>query len=303
MTNQRFELFLLKHLHGIGNKGLLKLLNHIILNGETIKNYAATDLMRIAGVSTRYQPLFEQSVKMIWNHQDELLEAFYRTEFLTIMDEDYPMLLLETYNPPVGLFYKGDKKLLRNATLAVVGTREATSYGKKLTNKIVADLIKQQYTIVSGLAKGIDTFAHQEAIAAQGQTIAVVAHGLDKIYPKENAELFEKLSTSHLVLSEYKEGTLPKKHQFPMRNRIIAGLSHGVCVIEAKQRSGSLITAQQALDNNREVFAVPGPIDASNSEGCHELIQNGAKLVTSANHIIEEIKQFRLDNVDKRLTK
>ncbi|MGX7031110.1 DNA-processing protein DprA [Vagococcus zengguangii] len=303
MINENFQIFLLKHLKGVGNKGLLKLLNHVILKGTALTDCSNHELIFLLNVLPKYQRVFEKSMQYIEENQELLFEKYIETNSVTILDTDYPTLLLETYNPPIMLFYKGNHKLLQTNTLAVVGTRTMSDYGQQVTNKIVAELINQQYTIVSGLAIGIDTLAHQVAISAHGQTIAVVAHGLDRIYPRENRDLFQKMGTEQLIISEYLEGTPPQKHQFPMRNRIIAGISQGVCVMEAKRRSGSLITAQQALENNREVFAVPGSIRSVTSEGCHELIQNGAKLVSSAQHIIEEINQFKQLNVDKRLTK
>lgn len=293
MCNHNFQIYLLKHLKGIGNKGLLKLLNHVILRGDDMLGCRLDELLRITPISKKYQTVFLESLNNIKENQSQLFENFCQTNMITLIDETYPPLLLEIYNPPISLFYKGDISLLHTDTLAIVGTRKMSDYGRIVTNKIVADLINQQYTIVSGLATGIDTLAHQRAINLGGHTIAVIAHGLQTVYPKENRELFGRLGTEQLIISEYLEGTPPQRHQFPMRNRIIAGISQGVCVMEAKRRSGSLITAQQALESNREVFAVPGSIYSENSQGCHELLQSGAKLVTSGQHIIEEINQFK----------
>ena len=303
MRHFNFQIYLLKHLKGIGNKGLFDLLNHVILKEENILDYSIYDLQRIINISKKYQAMFSDSLQYIKQNQSLLFEKYCQTNMITVLDEAYSPLLLETYNPPIALFYKGDIQLLHTNTLAIVGTRNMSQYGQKVTHKIVADLINHQYTIVSGLATGIDTLAHQATINLEGHTIAVVGHGLKTVYPKENSKLFKKMGTEQLIISEYLEDTPPQRHQFPMRNRIIAGVSQGVCVIEAKRRSGSLITAQQALENNREVFAVPGSIFSMNSEGCHELLQTGAKLVSSGHHIIEEINQFKGLNVDKHLTK
>lgn len=189
--------------------------------------------------------------------------------------------------PPLVLFYKGNVALLEREKLAIVGARVATDYGYHVLQKIMPELTKRGFVIVSGLAKGIDSFAHQFSISNQGKTIGVVGTGLDICYPKSSGNLQIEMSQHHLVLSEYPNGTQPAKFHFPMRNRIIAGLSGGVLVVEAKKRSGSLITAQQALDYGKEVFAVPGSILDERSSGCHQLIQDGAICVEKTQDIFD----------------
>ncbi|WP_223700247.1 DNA-processing protein DprA [Sutcliffiella deserti] len=209
---------------------------------------------------------------------------------ISLFDESYPKLLKEIYDPPLILYTKGDYKLLQSRMLGVVGTREVTEYGQKSLSMIIPQLVKEGFTTVSGLARGVDTLAHKNTIENKGKTIAVLGSGILQIYPKENQFLANTISSDHLLLSEYPPFTAPKKWHFPKRNRIISGLSEGVVIIEAKEKSGSLITADQAIEQGREVFAVPGSILCSSSRGTNSLIQQGAKLVTSVADIIEELR-------------
>jgi DNA processing protein len=209
---------------------------------------------------------------------------------ITIFDKEYPKMLKEIYQPPWVLFAKGDIGLLeKNPKLAVVGSRQATQYGKNSIRLIFPGLINKGIVIVSGLAKGIDALAHEQAIKNGGSTIAVIAGGLYHIYPKENAGLAALMMKNQLVLSEYPPDTRPERWHFPARNRIISGLSHGTFIIEAKRKSGSLITANYAVNEGRDVFSLPGSIFNPYSIGANELIQQGAKLVTSAEDILVEI--------------
>ena len=208
----------------------------------------------------------------------------------TIFDPEYPPLLRETYKPPWVLYSQGNFQLLNeNKLLAVVGSRVATYYGKKAIELLFPPLVQHQYVIVSGLALGIDSHAHQTAIKLNGRTIGVIAGGFQHLYPKENQALAQEMMKSQLVISEYPPNTRPQKWQFPMRNRIIAGISRGTLIVEAKKSSGSLITANFAVHEGREVFSVPGPIHSTCSTGTNELIQQGAKLVLTAQDIIEEL--------------
>ncbi len=214
----------------------------------------------------------------------------FNIKAITIFDKEYPVLLRETYKPPWVLYCIGDIRLLTlNTLLAVVGSRLATNYGKKVIQLLFPPLIQQNYTIVSGLALGIDASAHAAAIKLKGHTIGVIAGGFQHLYPKENIPLAHEMMKNHLVISEYPPNTRPQKWHFPMRNRIIAGISRGTLIVEAKKSSGSLITANYAVQEGREVFAVPGLISSTYSIGTNELIQQGAKLVCSAQDIIEEL--------------
>ncbi|SFA74236.1 MULTISPECIES: DNA-processing protein DprA [unclassified Bacillus (in: firmicutes)] len=210
---------------------------------------------------------------------------------ITIFDKEYPPALKEIYQPPWALFAKGNIELLKlEPKLAVVGSRQATQYGKNAIRLLFPDLIERGIVIVSGLAKGIDAIAHECTLRNGGQTIAVIAGGFYHIYPKENLSLAMELMKTHLVISEYPPDTKPSKWHFPMRNRIISGLSKGTLIIEAKRKSGSLITANYAVNEGREVFSLPGSIFNPFSNGTNELIQQGAKLVTTAEDILVEIR-------------
>ena len=212
--------------------------------------------------------------------------------WLHILSPDYPEQLKHIFIPPVVLFYQGDIALLKKYTLlGVVGSRDYTPYGKKVVDTVLSDLLKQtnrKIGIVSGLAKGIDTEAHLTTIKQTGYTIGVVGTGLDVFYPQKNRMLQEIIGRDHLVISEYPIGSKPLPYHFPERNRIIAGLSRGVLVIEAKESSGSLITAYNAIEESREVFVIPGSIFEDHRVGNHKLIKLGAILVQSSEDILAE---------------
>ncbi len=206
----------------------------------------------------------------------------------TIFDENYPALLRQIYDPPWVLYGIGNFSLIHTKQIGVVGTRYPTKLGEKSIEKILPSLIDNQWTIVSGLAKGIDSLAHEQTIAHNGYTVAVLGSGLQYPYPPSNLELFQEICKNHLVISEYPPNVPPAKWQFPARNRIISGLSKAILVVEAQERSGSLITADQALEQGRDVYAVPGPIFSPKSDGTNFLIQQGAKLIRSAEDILIE---------------
>ena len=195
---------------------------------------------------------------------------------------DYPYLLSQIYSPPKKLYVLGNAQILREKSIAIVGCRNASNYGKSVARDLAYNLGKENIITVSGLARGIDTYCHIGSVEANARTIAVLAHGLDMIYPKENRNLAIKiLNLGGALVSEYKIGDKPLKQNFPARNRIISGLSETTVVVEAKKESGSLITANFALNEGRNVFAVPGNVNSKNSEGTNELIKNGANALTS----------------------
>jgi DNA processing protein len=212
-------------------------------------------------------------------------------DLITLQDKNYPKLLKEIYTPPALLYVRGKLKSADQFSLGIVGTRKLSLYGRQITPLITADLAQAGLTIVSGLAKGIDTLAHQTTLKVNGRTIAVLGSGLDKksIYPSINRRLAEEISQNGAVISEFPIGTEPLAQHFPQRNRIISGLSLGILVIEAPEKSGALITAKDALEQNRDVFAIPGNILSQNSLGPHNLIKMGAKLVSQATDILEEL--------------
>lgn len=218
-----------------------------------------------------------------------------KINLVTILDENYPKLLKEIYAPPPLLYYFGAIDLNNDFPLAVVGSRKISSYGKQITQDIVSQLAQAGLTIISGLALGIDGLAHQATLDCQGKTLAVLGSGLDKIYPASNRKLAEKIiAGSGSLISEFPLGMPPLKYNFPQRNRIISGLALGVLITEAGSKSGALITANHALEQNREVYAVPGNIYQPGSQGTNQLIKAGAKMVTSATDILELLN---LENV------
>jgi len=221
---------------------------------------------------------------------------------ITIEDKNYPQLLKKIKKAPKILYYKG-KIYPNEICFAIVGTRRFSSYGKETTIKIARELSESNVIIVSGLAPGVDTFAHTTAVEQKKRTIAVLGTGLDRksIYPKENIQLSEKiLEAGGCLISEYPPGTSGSRFTFPERNRIISGLSQGVLVIEAKIKSGSLITANYGFAQNRKVFAIPGPIYALNSQGPHFLIKKGAKLVDNANDVLQELDLPTLEQIHNK---
>jgi DNA processing protein len=218
------------------------------------------------------------------------LAAGERRAVLTLADADYPAALLETADPPLLLYVQGRVELLAATSVAVVGSRNPTAQGIENARSFARHLSQARVTVVSGLALGIDGAAHWGALDGPGGTIAVVATGLDVVYPKRHRDLERRIATDGLMVSEYSLATPPLAAHFPQRNRVIAGLSRGTLVVEAATQSGSLITARLAAECGREVFAVPGSIHAPQSRGCHALLKQGAKLVESALDILEDLR-------------
>ncbi len=228
------------------------------------------------------------------------LEQIFKNHIniVTLMDTFYPALLKQIPDPPPFLTYYGTLDS-ESPCVSIIGSRTATSYGLSTAENLSYKLSLKGFQIVSGLARGIDSMAHKGALRAKGKTIAVLGSGLKKIYPRENESLFHEIAEKGTVFSEFKMDADPIPHHFPVRNRIIAGLSCGSIVVEAAKRSGSLITARLAAEYNREVFAVPGSIKSRNSEGTHSLLKQGAKLVESEIDIIDELYQFIHEKNDR----
>ncbi len=272
---------------GIGRVKLAQLENYFGSLGDAWK--AAPGDLRHAGLDsssthaiTSWRPKISLEVEM------EKLDR-YGVKVFTWHDPGYPSRLKEIYDYPPLIYVRGSLLPEDEWCLAVVGTRRATVYGRQVTEEIVADLAQNRITIVSGLAKGIDSVAHHSALEAGGRSIAVFACGLDIVYPSDNAELARRIIQQGALISEYPLGTRPKADNFPRRNRIMSGLSLGVLVIEAGKTSGAMITARLALEQNREVFAIPGSILSPASSGTNYLIQEGAKLVGDYTDILEEL--------------
>lgn len=247
------------------------------------------DVPEIRGETVRTITEF-QDWKSIQNEL-ELVEAT-GARLVPWQDPSYPQNLRQIHDPPPILYLRGDVLERDALALAVVGSRYPTEYGTSVVEMIVRDLASRGITIVSGLARGIDTLSHATSLAQRGRTLAVLGSGIDIIYPRENEPLFSDIIRNGAVLTEFPLTTPPAPEHFPRRNRIISGLSLGVLVIEASVRSGSLITASFALEQGREVFAVPGKITSARSRGTNQLIQQGAKLVSNADDILEELSSF-----------
>ncbi len=213
--------------------------------------------------------------------------------------EFYPSNLKSIYDPPLVLFLKGEILPQDYFSIAIVGTRLASFYGRNMSEKLASQLVEKGFTIVSGGARGIDTFSHQTALRAKGRTIAVLGCGLDITYPPDNKKLFEEIAQKGAMVSEFPLTTRPDKGNFPMRNRIISGLSLGVVVIEAPHKSGALITVTHANEQGREVFSVPGQADSFVSKGTNQLLREGAKLVENADDIIEELEPILKSKINE----
>jgi DNA processing protein len=218
-----------------------------------------------------------------------------RESVVTLIDDAYSPMLREIIDPPLVLHVRGDVALLATHSLAMVGSRRASPYAINVAGHLARQLAPAGLTIVSGLARGVDAASHEAALDAGGTTIGVLGTGIDLVYPKSNARLFRRIEAEGLIVSEFPPETPPRPENFPIRNRIISGLSLGAVIVEATSRSGSLITARTAAEQGREVFAVPGPIFSRGSEGTHRLIQYGAKLVHDAQDVVDELRgDFRL---------
>ena len=227
-------------------------------------------------------------------------------DFITINDDIYPECLKEISDPPEKLYYKGNLELLKSERMiAVVGTRNPSSYGKLCCEYMIKKMSKADITIVSGFAKGIDSIAHKTSLITGTKTIAVIASGLDIVYPASNLSLYREIEEKGLILTEYEPGTKPFKGNFPQRNRIIAGLSKGVIVVESKDRGGSLITADLALEYNRDVYAVPGDIFSEYSKGCNNLIRDAkAKSLSNIKELLEDYNwENKEENKSLKFTK
>lgn len=253
-----------------------------------ILNASPSELRSVPGVG----PKLSREIALAREQIDpEQTLALCREHDITILDQEspaYPPALNRIDDPPAILFVKGELLPRDTVAIAVVGTRHGTQYGLRQAERLAGGIAQAGYTVVSGLARGIDAAAHRATLAADGRTIAVLGSGLLNLYPPEHSRLFEDIQQQGAVISEFPPMSPPKSTSFPQRNRIVSGLSLGVVVVEAAARSGALISARLAMEQNREVFAVPGPVDSRNSRGCHQLIRDGAKLVENVDDILEE---------------
>ena len=290
----------------LGSKKKEKLLK-LYKEPENIYNLTEKELLGIKGIGEKtIQNILDKKFKDIIQKHIEYMQK-NKIDIISIYDKEYPHILKEIYDSPISLYIKGDKEILNNKAIAIVGCREATEYGKSTAKYFGYNLAKKGINIISGLAKGVDSYAHIGTVCAKsvennpqndsyphvnninnyGKPIAVVGNGLDMVYPKENIMLANKIiENGGAIISEYPLGTKPNKMNFPARNRIVSGMSEGVLVVEAKEKSGTLITVDFALEQGRDVFVVPGNINSDNSVGTNRLIQEGAKLVMNYNEIL-----------------
>lgn len=256
---------------------------------ENVFNSGMGDLLSVKGI-TRERA---ENIKgfSCWDSVDRFINETKRNNIQVVgfNHEYYPAVLKETEGAPIVLYMKGEYQESDRFGISVVGSRKNTAYGEAVARRVSYELASAGFTIISGMARGIDTLAHQGALAAGGRTIAVLGSGLDVSYPAENKGLMERIAGAGCVISEFVPGTMPNRENFPRRNRLISGLSLGVVVVEATSGSGSLITAQYALEQNREVFAVPGNITSVSSEGTNRLIKQGARILLEPDDVIEEL--------------
>ena len=288
MREEIFHWLGLSLVPGVGavlHKRLLQRFNHPI----AVFQASLEELLSVEGMPQRVaeairQGPFEKAVE----RELYLLNEINGT-LLTIQDEEYPRRLKNIYDPPPLLYVRGTVKREDDFAMAIVGSRRTSTYGRAITEKLSHDLAVHGMTIVSGMARGIDSVAHQGALGAGGRTLAVLGCGVDVIYPPENRRLCEEIITHGAVVSEFPMGSPPEGSHFPKRNRVISGLSLGVVVVQAGQKSGSLITANCALEQGRDVFAVPGNVGIDGSSGTNQLIKDGAKLVAGSADILEEV--------------
>ncbi len=277
----------LKSVSGIGNLTFRALLDNFG-SPSLIFNTPVSKLTGINGITKKMAVAINNFSD--WDKVNQNFELLNKNKItvITYQDDDYPEKLKNIYDLPPFLYVRGSL-MKDDINIAIVGSRRATTYGKYTTERISRELAQKGVTVVSGMARGIDSAAHRGALAARGRTIAVLGSGLDVIYPPENKILFAEIIENGAVISEFPMGTPPIAANFPSRNRIISGMSYGVLVVEAGEKSGSLITARLALEQGREVFAVPGSVETPASRGTNRLIKEGAKLIENAEDILEEI--------------
>lgn len=287
MEDKKYWIWL-SRIEGLGSVRKNKLLE-MFIDPEVIWNLKFEDIVAIDGFGAKI------AKAILDNKYRENLDKYikymqkYEIEIVTIYDKEYPNKLRNIYDPPTTLYIKGNKEILNSNSIAIIGCRECSNYGKEVARKVAYKLGKENISIISGLAKGIDSQAHLGCLNAKGKTIAVLGSGLDRIYPKENLKLYnEIIANGGAIVSEYIIGTTPDKMNFPARNRIISGLSDGLVVVEAKQKSGTLITVDFALEQGKNIFVVPGNITSANSIGTNELIKQGAKCITTVEDILDE---------------
>jgi DNA processing protein len=279
-------------LPGLGCALIHRLLDVFSTPGSVLA--AGSAVRQVDGVGPALAALFADQSRLercrTWAEEEYERVQARDIHLLCVADPQYPDHLRTIHDPPVLLYLRGNLNCLDRPSVALIGSRAATSYGKRISAALAGRFARAGLVVTSGLAMGIDGRAHAGCLAAGGATVAVLGCGVDVVYPRSHGRLYEQVVDRGLLVSEYPLATRPDGFRFPARNRIISGLSRGVVVVEASCKSGSLITARLALDQGRDVFAVPGRIDSMKSEGCHRLIQQGAKLVQSAEDVLLEMQ-------------
>lgn len=278
----------LASVEGLGPVKKFALLNKFE-TAKRIYNATEKEILKVDGMSDKIVQNMQKAkdAKLLEKYEKYILKNDIK--IINISDDNYPAKLKNIYAPPITIFAKGDISLLSSKAIAIVGSREPSKYGIYVAEKFSKELSKEGITIVSGLARGIDTFAHVGALSSFGKTIAVLGSGIDVVYPKENAKYYREISEKGLIISEYIVGTAPESKNFPQRNRIISGLSDGVLVVEARKNSGTMITTDFALEQGKELYVIPGNITSNLSVGTNNLIKEGAKLVTDVYEILEDL--------------
>lgn len=285
--NEREAYIALNMMEGVGPATVQKLVE-VIGSPAALFKASESSIKSVSSVGRIQADAFIAGRRRVdWGSEQEKAER-ESVRIIARCDAEYPEILKTIYDPPLALYIKGRIEDSDRNAIAVVGSRRVTHYGTATAEKLAAGLCRAGYTVVSGLAEGIDTAAHKAALEVNGRTLAVTGGGLDCVYPVSNISLAEEISGKGAMISEYPFGRKPDRSTFPMRNRIVSGLSRGVIVVEAGRKSGALITANQAIEQGRDVFAVPGRIDSRYSEGCNELIRSGACLVTCVDDVLEE---------------
>jgi len=289
MLTNRERLILLNLVADVGSTRLRKLLDTF----ETLERLFKATANEIQQVE-RIGPVAAERIATGCRNERALAQELARAKargvtVVTLEDAEYPQQLKTIHDPPLVLYVQGTLTAEDTVSVAIVGTRRASFYGLRSAEQLGYDLALRGITVVSGLALGVDGAAHRGAVKAKGRTLAILGSGLDHLYPPAHQELAQEIAQHGALISEFPMATTPEPYHFPRRNRIISGLSLGVVVVEAAQRSGALITADFALEQGREVFAVPGPMEAITSQGTHQLLKQGARLVTSVEDILEEL--------------
>ena len=293
--NEREAYIALNMMEKVGPVGV-RSLAAVLGSGQAIFDCSRDDLLKARGVGPELaHAILDKRETLDWQAEiDRAARAGVR--IVAQVDPDYPEALRTIHDPPLALYVRGTLSGRDRHAIAIVGTRHPTHYGSEVAERFGAQLAQAGFTVVSGLAEGIDTRAHAGALKVNGRTLAVLGSGLDCLYPPSNSDLAERIAGHGAVLTEFPFGRQPDRTTFAIRNRIVSGLSKGVVVVEAGLKSGALITANQALDQGRNVFAVPGRIDSHPSQGCHALIRKGAALVASVDDILEGF-EFLLDRL------